>query len=249
MSTETIAGPQDIALLGTILGVWAHPDDETYSMAGIIASAILAGQKVICVTATRGEAGVQDEARWPAGQLAAIRSSELASAYALLGVKNHYWLDYPDGGCSQVNAEAAVDRIAALITTYNPDSIFTFGLEGLTGHDDHKTVSKWTTLAAQQTGSKAVIYHAVQTTEQYKSMQVADEQFNIFFNIKKPPLCRQGHCAIHFVLPEDLFQIKLTALKAMPSQTEAMLKQFEDSLRSSFGTEAFIIGIGKSHQR
>ena len=57
------------------MGVWAHPDDETYSMAGIMATAVKNGQQVICVTATRGEAGVQDHLRWPAHKLAEDRTA------------------------------------------------------------------------------------------------------------------------------------------------------------------------------
>lgn len=43
--------------LGTILGVWAHPDDETYLMAGLAARAVRSGSRVVIVTATRGEGG------------------------------------------------------------------------------------------------------------------------------------------------------------------------------------------------
>ena len=49
--------------LGTILGVWAHPDDEGYLSAGIMAQAMRNGQRVVCVTATRGEAA--DPEQWP----------------------------------------------------------------------------------------------------------------------------------------------------------------------------------------
>ena len=49
--------------LGTILGVWAHPDDETYLCAGLMASAARAGSRVVCVTATRGELGTGDHDR------------------------------------------------------------------------------------------------------------------------------------------------------------------------------------------
>ncbi len=44
--------------LGTILGVWAHPDDEAYLSAGLMATAIAAGRRVVCVTATRGRGGL-----------------------------------------------------------------------------------------------------------------------------------------------------------------------------------------------
>ena len=43
--------------LGTVLGVWAHPDDETYLTAGLMAQTVRRGDRVICVTATRGEEG------------------------------------------------------------------------------------------------------------------------------------------------------------------------------------------------
>ena len=41
--------------LGTVLSVWAHPDDESYCCAGLMADAVAHGQRVTCVTATRGE--------------------------------------------------------------------------------------------------------------------------------------------------------------------------------------------------
>ena len=54
-----------MAELGTILGVWAHPDDETYLTAGLMARAADDGERVVCVTATKGEGGSWDEKRWP----------------------------------------------------------------------------------------------------------------------------------------------------------------------------------------
>ena len=39
--------------LGTILGVWAHPDDDIYLSAGLMAVAAAAGERVVDVTATR----------------------------------------------------------------------------------------------------------------------------------------------------------------------------------------------------
>ena len=56
--------------LGTILSVWAHPDDETYLCAGLMARAVRSGARVVCVTATRGELGSSDPERWPPGRAA-----------------------------------------------------------------------------------------------------------------------------------------------------------------------------------
>ena len=35
--------------LGTVLMVWAHPDDETYLVGGLSAALTDAGQRVVCV--------------------------------------------------------------------------------------------------------------------------------------------------------------------------------------------------------
>ena len=144
---------EDLKSLGTIMGVWAHPDDDTYSMAGIMA-AVKNGQKVVIVTATRGEAGVQDETRWPAAQLGEIRCREMTKALSILGVSRHHWLDYPDGGCKDIDQREAISKIAELIQQYKPDSVLTFGPDGMTGHDDHKTISRWASKAIQKAGSR-----------------------------------------------------------------------------------------------
>jgi len=229
----------DIKRLGTILGVWAHPDDETFSSAGIMAVAINNGQTVACITATRGEAGVQDESRWPASQLADIRTRELEEAYAILGITNHHWLDYADDNCAEENWIIATARIAGIIDHYQPDSILTFGPDGMTGHPDHCTVSSWVDLAVEKSGSRAVIYHAVQTQEQYDAIREADEHFNIFYNIDEPPICHPESCGIHFTLDDVLYVQKMAAQAAMKSQQEGMLEIFGPSLRVSLGTEAF----------
>ena len=49
--------------LGTLLLVWAHPDDDIYTSAGIMASSAADGDRVVDVTATRGEGGSMDEER------------------------------------------------------------------------------------------------------------------------------------------------------------------------------------------
>ena len=128
---------RDIRELGTILSIWAHPDDEAYLCGGIMAMAAAAGSRVVCVTATRGELGVTDPIRWPPEQLAAIREAELAACLRILGIKEHRWLGYPDGGCADVDLDIAADQIAGIIREIAPDTILTFSPDGQTGHPDH----------------------------------------------------------------------------------------------------------------
>ncbi len=235
-----ISSVRDIGKLGTILGVWAHPDDEVMSMCGILCAAVANGQTVACVTATRGEAGVQDESRWPAARLGRIREQELKAAYQIIGIQNHHFLDYPDGGCAEIDERQPAQRLASLIAAYQPDSIFTFGPEGMTGHPDHRAVSRWVDLAVAQAAQKPKIYHAVLTPGQYQQIEAVDRQFNFFFNIERPPICDENECAVCLKLDDNLFDCKLNCLRVMPSQYEKVLEGFGERLRPGLGVEAFV---------
>jgi len=57
----------------TLLGVWAHPDDEAYLSSALMAAVRRTGARVVVVTATHGEHGTDDPARWPPDRLAAER--------------------------------------------------------------------------------------------------------------------------------------------------------------------------------
>ncbi len=222
-----IVSTDDIKNLGTILCLGAHPDDETYTAGGILAAAAANGQQVVCITATRGEQGVQDERRWPRASLAATREAELASALAVLGVKNHHWLSYKDGCCGDVSSADAVDALRPLLLRYQPDTILTFGPDGMTGHEDHSAVSNWAAAAKQELGLKANMYHAVIAQDIYDDyLQELDKHLNMFFNIDKPPLRQASVCDISFQLTDDICVQKCNALRAMPSQTSGLFKRF-----------------------
>lgn len=85
-----------------LLGVFAHPDDETLGGGGLLAGAARAGVPVTVVTATRGELGevvAPDLAHLrgdPEG-MAHEREHELARACAALGATSHLFLDQVSG--------------------------------------------------------------------------------------------------------------------------------------------------------
>lgn len=237
--------PNDIKKLGTILSVWAHPDDETFTAAGIMATAVKNGQNVICVTATKGEAGVQDPSRWPADTLGEVRTAELMDALSVLGVDNHHWLGYKDGQCKKIPTKEAVNKIIDLINKYQPDTILTFAKDGLTGHDDHCTVSKWVKLAVERLDKKPRVYHAVHTKEHFeKYLKKMDHKLNIYFNIEQPKTRPAGKCDILLKLNKELVDIKHEALRRMPSQTEKMLKSFDRPfIEEAIAEEAFLLAL------
>ncbi len=239
---KQIQSTQDIKDLGTIMGIWAHPDDETFTSAGIMATAVKNKQTVICITATKGEAGVQDETRWPRDKLGYIRTKEMEAALSVIGITQHHWLPYQDGFCCEVDSGEAVDSLCDLIERYKPDTILTFGPEGMTGHPDHQTMCTWTKLACRQLEKKPQVYFSVQTQHQYDSaLKKIDDKLDIFFNISKPRLVNDEDCDILFELDTDTRDIKYRALIAMPSQTDRMTKNFTaEEICQALSPEAFV---------
>ena len=84
-----------------VVFVHAHPDDETISTGGTIATLVDRGATVTVVTCTRGERGeiIPDDLRSLEGDedaLAAHRETELAAAMLALGVTDHRWLGSTD---------------------------------------------------------------------------------------------------------------------------------------------------------
>ncbi len=216
----------DIGSLGTIMAIFAHPDDETFTCGGLLSMAVANGQTVICVTATRGEAGVRDEKRWPADKLGQIREHELEEALKILGISHHHWLDYEDGRCHQIPDTEAVAKLIKLVDKYQPDTILTFGPDGLTGHQDHQAASRWSNLAIKHSHKPVEIYYVIDSEEQYNNFtKAADEKFDIYFNIDKPTLVSRAKCDICLKLPTDVVKKKISSLKAQISQTDAMFKQ------------------------
>jgi hypothetical protein len=120
--------------LGTVLGIWAHPDDEAFRSAGPMAAARDAGQRVVCVTATLGEHGTDDPQRWPPQRLARVRTHEARASLAALGVTEHHLLGVSDGTCAAQPPDSVVRRLAQIIQSV--DTILTFGPDGMSGHED-----------------------------------------------------------------------------------------------------------------
>lgn len=229
--------------LGTVLGVWAHPDDETYLTAGLMALTARRGNRVVCVTATRGEEGSWDEERWSTATLGKVREAELMRSLEILGVTEHHWLDYYDGTCDSVDPEEGTGRIQKLIEEIRPSSVFTFGPDGMTGHADHKAVCAWTTRAfARAAPAGARLYYATITPEWAEEFVPRMNQFNVFMEPGTPPITQRGDLAIDFELPPDVLDLKIAAIEAHVSQVEGMLNTFgDDFFRAGYKAEFFLL--------
>jgi LmbE family N-acetylglucosaminyl deacetylase len=133
-----------------LLGILAHPDDESLGNGGTFARYAAEGVETYLVTATRGERGWPgDPARDPGPEaLGRIRTAELEAAAAVLGIREVVFLDYIDGDLDQADPQEAVAKIVRHIRRVRPQVILTFPPDGAYGHPDHIAISQFALSAA-----------------------------------------------------------------------------------------------------
>lgn len=225
--------------LRTVLMIWAHPDDETYLAGGLSASLTDAGRRVVCVTATRGEAGVSSADALLRDRLAVIRTTELEEALRILGVQEHHWLDYPDGGCRGIDAEEAADRIAVVLDEVRPDTVVTFGPDGFTGHPDHQTVSRWTDLALARVSGQPRLLHAV-AREVVVDRELM-EDFGVY-ELGRPRVCADAELDLLLELDGAALDRKVAALLRQESQTAGLVEAVGlERFRAWVASESFAV--------
>lgn len=229
--------------LGTILGVWAHPDDEAYLTAGLMARAVRNGSRVVCVTATRGEGGSMDHEKWPPEEMGKVRTAELERSLEILGVSEHHWLDLPDVDMDTGLPEEGYARVRELVADVQPDAILTFGPDGMTDHAAHKDVSRWATQALREAGKPGSrVLYATVTPEWAEAFLPIWEPFNVF-RPGTPPITPKEELAIDFTLPDDLNELKVRAIDAHVSQVEAIVEAVgAETWWRQMGWEAFRLG-------
>jgi LmbE family N-acetylglucosaminyl deacetylase len=231
----------EVAGLGTVLGIWAHPDDEAYLSGGLMALATDAGSRVVCVTATRGELGTPDPVLWPPQRLAAERALELAGCLRILGVTEHHWLGYRDGECAAADPGPAVSRLCELIEQVDPDTVLTFGPDGITGHPDHCAVSAWATAAFDRTASPGarLLYAAIED-QHVPRWAWLDERFDVFLP-GYPITTSADRLAVELLLDPRTAARKVRALAAQTTQTAGIIAALGwDCYRAWVGQEWFV---------
>jgi LmbE family N-acetylglucosaminyl deacetylase len=233
--------------LGTILGVWAHPDDEAYLTAGLMARAVQNGSRVVCVTATRGEGGSMDEEVWPSETMDEVRTAELERCLAILGVKEHVWLDLPDVDMDTGLPEKGYERVRDLVAEIQPDTILTFGPDGMTDHAAHKDVSAWATRALLEAGkSGSKVHYATVTQEWADEFLPIWEPFNVF-RPGTPVVTPEEELSIDYRLPPEINDLKVKAILEHESQVGGIFEAVgEDVWWRQMATEAFRLGEERS---
>lgn len=233
----------DFAQVDTLLGVWAHPDDEAYLSSGLMARAVDAGVRVVCLTATRGEGGSLDPERWPPQTLGSVRESELLRSLAHLGVTEHRFLGLPDVDWHTPLPSEGAALVEQAVAEVKPDVVLTFGPDGVTGHEGHKSVSRWTTDAmAQVEGDEPQLYYAVYARSWAEEFLPLIEPHGVFMDGAEPPVVADEAVDVLVYLDDHEISRKMTALKEHQSQLFGLIEVFgEDTLTEAMRSESFCL--------
>jgi LmbE family N-acetylglucosaminyl deacetylase len=133
-----------------LLGVFAHPDDDVYTL-GATLIAHSDDLETTLVFATSGEAGpITDPQAVSRDELGAIREREQRAAMEALGVAGSTasrFLRLPDYYLPDVPFDDLVEQITGLLDEVHPDVVVTFGSDGMTSHHDHIRVGEAATAA------------------------------------------------------------------------------------------------------
>lgn len=151
-----------------LLICYAHPDDESFGLGGLISKYVSEGVDVYYLCATNGDVGtVAPELLNGYKSVAELRLAELDAASKLLGFKHVYKLGYKDSGmmgspdnddpeclwyAGQHKPAEVVRRVVEAIRETRPHVIITFNKYGGYGHPDHIAIQRATTEAFQKAG-------------------------------------------------------------------------------------------------
>src|SRR3989344_1733560 len=143
--------------MATIVGLFAHPDDEAFGPGGTLAKMAKDNDVYIicCTDGNHQEKGLKN-----------IRNQELLASTKVLGVKEVLFLDFEDGGLCNANYHQLADAIKVKLDQLKPETIITFNLNGVSGHIDHIVVASVVTwLFPKLSYLKKIMYFCLRDIE------------------------------------------------------------------------------------
>lgn len=123
-----------------MMGVFAHPDDESLLMGGTLALAHGEGVYTSLATVTRGELGGKFSGIY-GKKLAILRSHELVDAARILSIDSLHQMNFPDKGVHGAQQEVR-DALIDIISKNKPSVIITHDGFDLTQHPDHLATAR-----------------------------------------------------------------------------------------------------------
>ncbi|HEY5438725.1 MAG TPA: PIG-L family deacetylase [Acidimicrobiales bacterium] len=163
----------------TLVCVHAHPDDEALFTAGITSFYADLGYRVILVTCTNGQLGIDANGRpgshpeHDAEVTRSVRAGELQLAGTVAGFFRVITLGYDDSGMKgwpqneapnafvQVDVDAVARTLAAILDEVDATVVVTYDENGFYGHPDHIMANVITRRALDIATSPQRLYYPV----------------------------------------------------------------------------------------
>lgn len=125
----------------SILGIFAHPDDESFSAGGLFSLSLKMGSSVYILTLTSGEKG-RNDSNISIKNLKAKREEELKKACKIMGIslEKIFLEDLTDGNLKK-NWDAVFNSIKNKISQIKPNIVVGIHPKS-TNHLDHKTIGE-----------------------------------------------------------------------------------------------------------
>jgi LmbE family N-acetylglucosaminyl deacetylase len=245
--------------MATVVFFHAHPDDEAMLTAGTMAKLAASGQRVVLVTATRGDHGEVVPGVLSDGErLADRRIEELRAAAGVLGVARVEVLGYVDSGMMgtpenaapgsfwQADIEEAARRLARILTDEHAAALVTYDDHGGYGHPDHIQVHRVGIRAAELARTPVVYEASIDRDRLIALLQLAREAGLVEEEVPDIDTATFG-------VPSSLVTTRVDVLEQVPTKREAMavhasqipgdsmwLTMPEDRFAAAFGEEVFI---------
>ena len=230
-----------------ILWILAHPDDESFGGAGVLVWAHEAGLSTGLVCATRGEAGQINEASLGTPEiLGAVRERELRRAMDVVQLSTLRLLPYRDSGMAgtpenqdpralvQAPRESVIADVVMQIRELRPETVITFGPDGVYGHPDHIFIGDIATEAVLRAAEEAnpglgepwqvkALYHTAVPREVMMAFRKrADGPFRSMSEEEVAKLGTPSEQITHWVDTIDYFDVARQAILQHRTQIQDM---------------------------
>lgn len=219
-----------------VVAIFAHPDDESFTVGGTLMAFAERGATVDLICATRGEEGeIAHPSLATPENLAVVREQELRDAAAILGARGVHFLDYRDSGMfgaeSNHRTEALIRQpldlvahaIAGRLEALRPDLVITFSEEGFYLHPDHIYVHEAVVAAMPRYASPAPYLYLTSFAREF-FLALSEQAHDPFAGVPAERRARMGQPMEAFTLTIDAgpyVDRKIAAFRAHKTQQPA----------------------------
>ncbi|GAB4469935.1 MAG: PIG-L family deacetylase [Anaerolineae bacterium] len=246
-----------------LLVVVAHPDDESFGMAGLIARYTRENAGVYLICATNGDVGTVDPQFMEGyNSVAERRLAELDCAARTLGFARVFTFGYRDSGMAgspdnhhpdalvTASLDEVTARVVAVIREVRPQVVITFDPYGGYGHPDHIRIHEAAVAAFHAAGDPA--YHSEWIDETLPPYSPQKLYFSVFNRGWLKPIVRLmplfGQDPSRFGRNHDI-DLRAIAAQQFPIHARVRTRAYEEIARQARDCHASQLPLQGTSQR